>query len=108
PAVIYLAMLTFARFPINEREQAGVSYRRMLAELGGFGALIGFGLITLELSNVDVFQDPPWVKYVIYGLGAAAFLAFLAYTQSFCRGIMAFLIIIMMPLSITGICTDGW
>src|SRR5438445_7688101 len=40
PMVVYLAMLTFAKFPINEREQAGVSYKTMLAELGGFGALV--------------------------------------------------------------------
>jgi MFS family permease len=108
PALIYLAMLSFARFPINEREQAGVSYKSMLAELGGFGALIGFGLITLQLADVDVFQDPAWLKYVIYGLGAAAVLAFIAYTQSFGRVIMAFLIIIMMPLAVTEIGTDSW
>jgi MFS family permease len=103
PAVIYLAMLSFARFPVNEREQAGVSYRSMLAELGGFGALIAFGLIGMELAN----QFPDY-KWVVYGLAAAAWLGFVAYTQSFGRPIMAFLIIIMMPLAVTEIGTDGW
>jgi MFS family permease len=103
PAVIYLALLAFAKFPINEREQAGVSYRQMLAEFGGFGAFIGFGLIAMQLA--DVFPDYKWV---VYGAAAAALLGFIAYTQSFGRLIMAYLIIIMMPLAITEIGTDGW
>ena len=70
PAVIYLAMLSFARFPVNEREQAGVSYRSMLAELGAFGALIAFGLIGMELAN----QFPDY-KWVVYGMMAAAKIA---------------------------------
>jgi MFS family permease len=103
PAIVYLGMLIFAKFPINERERAGVSYRRMLSELGGFGALIGFGLIAWQLG--DEFKD---YKYVIYGIGAAAVIGFILYTQSLGRGIMAFLIIIMMPLAITEIGTDSW
>jgi MFS family permease len=103
PAITYLCMLLFAKFPINEREQAGVSYRSMLKELGVFGALIGFGLIAWQLG--DVFANYQWY---IYGLAAAAVLGFAAYTQSFGRGIMAFLIIIMMPLAITEIGTDSW
>jgi MFS family permease len=103
PALIYLAMLVFARFPINEREQAGVSYRSMLAEFGGFGALIGFGLIAMQLA--EVFPDYKWV---VYGLAAAGWLGFVAYTQSFGRVIMAYLLIIMMPLAVTEIGTDGW
>ena len=104
PAIVYLAMLLFARFPINEREQAGVSYRQMLSQLGGFGALIGFGLIAWQLGDVV----PKDYKYVVYGIAAAAVLGFIAYTQSFGRVILAFLIIIMMPLAITEIGTDSW
>lgn len=103
PAIVYLAMLIFARFPVNERQQAGVSYRSMLAEFGGFGALIAFGLIAMQLA--EVFADYKWV---VYGLAAAGWLAFVAYTQSFGRLIMAYLIIIMMPLAVTEIGTDGW
>jgi len=103
PAIAYLILLAFAKFPVNEREQAGVSYRRMLAELGGFGAVIGFGLIAMQLA--EVFSA---YRYVIYGLAAAACIGFSAYTMSFGRPIMAFLIIIMMPLAVTEIGTDGW
>ena len=103
PAVVYLAMLSFAKFPINEREQAGVGYRQMLAELGGFGAFVGFGLISMQLASL--FPDYDWI---IYGVGLAIVIGFVAYTQSFGRGIMAFLIIIMMPLAITELGTDSW
>lgn len=103
PAVLYFIMLIGAKFPVSEREQAGVSYREMLGEFGAFGALVGFGLIFLQLGEVFGF-----------GLGVAAVLgvivafAFGAYTQSLGRGIMSFLIIIMMPLATTEIGTDGW
>jgi MFS family permease len=107
PAVVYLAMLSFAKFPVNERERAGVSYKRMLAELGGFGALIGFGLISMQLAEV-VSEINPNLKWAVYGLAAAIVIGFIAYTQSFGRPILAFLIVIMMPLAVTEIGTDGW
>jgi MFS family permease len=103
PAIGYLLMLSLAKFPINEREKAGVSYRTMLSELGGFGALIGFGLIALQLA-----KEFPAYEWYMYGLGLACVVGFVVYTQSFGRGIMAFLIIIMMPLAITEIGTDSW
>ncbi|MSR51982.1 MAG: MFS transporter [Gemmataceae bacterium] len=103
PAVVYLLLLSLARFPINEREQAGVGYRQMLAELGGFGAIIGFGLIAHQLALVF-----PAYEWIMYGLGLAAIIGFVAYTMSLGRAIMGFLIIIMMPLAITEIGTDGW
>lgn len=103
PAVIFLMMLIKAEFPVSEREQAGVTYREMLAEFGGFGALIGFGLISVQLGQVF-----GWGSSTVYGLAAAVTVAFGVYTQSFGRPIMAFLIIIMMPLATTEIGTDGW
>ena len=146
PAVIYLAMLTFARFPISEREQAGVSYRRMLSELGAFGAFVGFGLIAMQLAEVIVPEVSPAAadiraaetelkgltdadpgraavqtklsdasgrvnqhKWIFTGVLTAICVGiFAVYTRSFGRGIMAFLIIIMMPLAVTEIGTDGW
>jgi len=103
PAVIYLIILLKANFPVNEREAAGVSYRDMLGEFGAFGALIGFGLIFAQLAQVFAF--PMWIAYV---LTAIVVIIFGVYTRSLGRGILAFLIIIMMPLAITEIGTDGW
>ena len=55
PAVIYVALLFNARFPVSETQQAGVSYREMLGEFGGFGALLGFGLIFIT-GTTDQFD----------------------------------------------------
>ena len=103
PAVTYLVMLIGAKFPKSEREQAGVSYREMLAEFGAFGALVGFGLIFMQLG--EVFG---WNLIVTGILTAVTAGAFGVYTGSVGRGILAFLIIIMMPLATTEIGTDGW
>ena len=157
PAIIYLLMLATAKFPQSERESAGVSYREMLGEFGAFGALIGFGLIFMQLAEVipaKVFssesaqviaaaetevkkiEEADRVKpdmYAVDKIGVektkirdaqivvnnAKWFFMLActviitsvfglYTQSLGRGIMAFLIIIMMPLAVTEIGTDGW
>ncbi len=103
PAVIFFALLIGARFPANEREQAGVSYRDMLAELGVFGALIGFGFVFAQLGQVFA-----WPKILVWGLTGAVAVLFGVYTKSFGRGILAVLILIMIPLAITEIGTDGW
>jgi MFS family permease len=104
PAVIYLVMLFKVHFPVNEREAAGVSYRDMLGEFGAFGAFVGFSLIFAQLGQVFPWW-PMWLTVVLTLLVTAAFGV---YTKSFGRGIMAFLIIIMMPLATTEIGTDGW
>lgn len=103
PAVIYLIMLVKVKFPMNEREAAGVTYREMLGEFGAFGALVGFGLIFAQLGQV--FSLPTTVTGI---LTAIVVIAFGVYTRSLGRGILAFLIIIMMPLATTEIGTDGW
>lgn len=103
PAIIFLIMLLGAKFPKNEREAAGVSYRDMLKEFGAIGAFIGFALIFAELGNV--FGFAPWVKWV---LAAAVGAIFFIYTQGIGRPLLLFMILIMMPLAITEIGTDGW
>ncbi|MCH2180369.1 MAG: MFS transporter [Mariniblastus sp.] len=121
PALLFLVMLIGVRFPVQEREEAGVSYREMLAEFGAFGALIGFGLIFWQLGDVvfkPLFAYLGMDEVLIAGYGlpvvvpilltALAVLFFAVYTRSFGRPIMGFLIIIMMPLAITEIGTDGW
>lgn len=107
PAVVYLLLLIGARFPRSEQEQAGVTYREMLAEFGAFGALVGFGLISMQLAEVFGWNTGN-TKYIAPVLTAVVTLGFGAYTQSLGRAIMAFLIIIMMPLATTEIGTDSW
>ncbi len=103
PAIIFLIMLIGVKFPPNERESAGVGYIEMLKEFGAIGALIGFGLIFAELGNT--FGLSSGLKW---GLVAATVIGFGVITRSFGRPLLIFLTIIMIPLAITEIGTDGW
>ncbi|MFO1486213.1 MAG: MFS transporter [Verrucomicrobiaceae bacterium] len=108
PAVVYLIMLIGATFPKNEREAAGVGYVDMLKELGIFGAFVSFALIFAQLDQV------PELKAVFFNANAkwiyTAVVAVLfgIITKSFGRPLLAFMIVIMMPLATTEIGTDGW
>lgn len=103
PAFIFLAMLAGRAFPRSEREQAGVSYVEMLRELGAVGALIGFGLVFSEIGQV--FGLP---RSITWTLTAAVVIAFALLTKSAGRPILLVLILIMIPLAITELGTDGW
>ena len=103
PSVIAFVMLVGARFPVSERERAGVTYREMLGEFGMFGAAVAFGLIFAQLGQV--FAVPAAVSA---GLTLAVTLAFGIYTRRFGRALPAVLILLMMPLAVTEIGTDGW
>ena len=103
PAFIFFFILISLKFPRSEREQAGVGYVEMLKELGAFGALVGFGLVFAQIGQVFA-----WSNGVVWGLTGAVVVAFAVITKSFGRLILAFLIIIMMPLATTELGTDGW
>jgi MFS family permease len=103
PSVAAFAMLVGAKFPVSERERAGVSYKEMLGEFGMFGAVIAFGLIFAQLGQV--FALP---LAVTIGLTLAVTIAFGIYTRRFGRPLLAILILLMMPLATTEIGTDGW
>jgi MFS family permease len=112
PAIIYLVMLLPCKFPVQEREAAGVSYRDMLAEFGILGALVVGVLLFLQLS--DFFTDGSArplsneQRMIFGGISAAFVVLFGLYTQALGRILMFFLILIMMPLATTEIGTDGW
>ena len=105
PAVIFFAILIGRQFPQSEREQAGVSYLAMLKEFGFLGSLAGFGLVVFQLGQPEVFG---WGTKVSWLVTAALAIGFTLYTKSLGRLILAFLILIMMPLATTEIGTDGW
>jgi MFS family permease len=112
PAVIYLFMLLPCKFPVQERDAAGVSYRDMLSEFGILGALVVGVLVTLQLmdffSNNNTRILPIHEKLIFIGVGAAIVFFFGLYTRALGRILMFFMILIMMPLATTEIGTDGW
>ena len=103
PACVFFGILMSRTFPKNEREQAGISYLQMLKELGTFGALVGFGLVIAQLGQVF-----GWSSTLVWGLIGAVVVVFAAVTRSFGRGILAVLILLMMPQAVTELGTDGW
>jgi MFS family permease len=103
PAVIYLVMLAKAKFPVNERVAAGSSYRDMLAEFGIVGAIIAFSLIFSQLGAVF-----GWSHMLAWGLVAISVIAYGAYCRSLGSPLLIALVIIMLPLAITELGTDGW
>ena len=108
PAFIFFWILASLKIPRSEREQAGVSYLAMLKELGAFGALVGFGLVFAQLFQVLVPTEWKWPDWVFWIPTAFVVFLFTIITKSFGRGILAFLIIIMMPQAIIELGTDGW
>jgi MFS family permease len=102
PAMVYVAMLTKAKFPLNERVASGTTYREMLAEFGILGAAIASYLICAQLAEVFA-----WTAVVKWSIFAVAVLAFGAYCKSLGRGILVVLCLIMVPLATTELGTDG-
>ena len=111
PAVIYLLMLLPCKFPVQERQAAGVSDREMLAEFGVLGALVVGFLVTLQLidfagqGGAEVTASQ---KYLFIGIGLAIVVGFGLYTKSLGNKLLFILVLIMMPLATTEIGTDGW
>ena len=102
PAVVYVAMLAKATFPVNERVASGTTYREMLAELGILGAAIASYLIASQLA--EVFAWAPSIKWTLF---AVMVIAFGAYCKSLGRGFLFVMCIIMIPLATTELGTDG-
>ena len=111
PAVIYLLMLLPCKFPVQERQAAGVSDKEMLGEFGVLGAIVVGFLVTLQLidfasqGGTEVTANQ---KYLFIGIGIAIVVAFGLYTKALGNKLLFFLVLIMMPLATTEIGTDGW
>lgn len=103
PTLIYGVMMIRARFPIQERVAAGVSYKAMLQEAGVLGCVLVVGLILLEVGRVaELSVAVQWL------VGAALVLAYGLYTRSWGRPMFFFLLLVMIPLATTELGTDSW
>lgn len=103
PTIVYGIMMLRRNFPINERVQAGVSYKEMLQEVGAFGALMIVSLIVFQLGAVFAWTD---TTNIIIILLVTAW--FGLYTKSWGQPLFLVLLLIMIPLAITELGTDSW
>ncbi len=103
PAVFYGVMMLRAKFPVQERVKAGVSYRTMLQELGIIGAAIVVIIMTAEIGRIF-----DWTLPLKVGVAAALIIVYGFYVRSFGRPLFILLLLIMLPLATTELGTDSW
>ncbi|MES2829872.1 MAG: MFS transporter [Bacteroidota bacterium] len=103
PTLIYGLMSLGRKFPLNERVQAGVTYKEMLQEVGAGGALIIVALIIFQLGAVFSWST---TANVLITLAITAGFGF--YTRSFGRPLFIILLLVMIPLATTELGTDSW
>lgn len=103
PTIAYGVMMFARKFPLNERVQAGVSYKEMLQEVGAVGCLIVVSLIVFQLGTV--FGWSTLINIIIILLITAWFGY---YTRSLGQPLFIVLLLIMVPLAITELGTDSW
>ena len=103
PIVVYAAMLFGRTFPVQERVQAGVSFKEMLQEPGILSWSIAVVLVVLEVGRVFEFNTT--AKLVAM---AALIIPFAVYVQKLGRPIFFLMVLIMCPLATTELGTDSW
>ena len=103
PTAIYGVMMIPLKFPVNERVAAGVSYKDMLGEMGALGMFIVSYLIFKEIGRVFEFSNTlTWVLIL------ASTAAYWLYVRTLGRLLFIILLLVMIPLAITELGTDGW
>ncbi|MEK7414264.1 MAG: MFS transporter, partial [Planctomycetota bacterium] len=111
PALIYVVILIFQEFPINERVAAGVPYRDMLAEVGALGAFLIVWMMAAELIRTLVPMSSALHEHaVMSGAAIAAVVAVVMYAavRSLGRPLFIMLLLLMVPLATTELGIDSW
>ena len=103
PIIIYAVMLFGRSFPVQERVQAGVSFKEMLQEPGILSWSVAVVLVVLEVGRV--FELGWGIKLIAM---AALIVPFAAYVQKLGRPIFFLMVLIMCPLATTELGTDSW
>lgn len=112
PAGLYAVMFLPCRFPVDERVQAGVSYREMLQQVGFLTAGLASFLMIYEIGN-QVDQMTGWVKpdswfNLSLGLGIGVGVAFGIWVRSVGRPLFFLMCLLMIPVATAELGTDGW
>ena len=107
PAVAYALMYRSCRFPVDERVQAGVSYRQMLQQVGFLGASLAAVLLVYELGNSLGFASGNWLKISLITGGVIGLVFGLA-VRSVGKPLFFLLCCLMLPVATAELATDGW
>ena len=109
PVVIYGVLFFMCkRFPVDERVEAGVSYREMLKEFGGLGIFIAATFIVYEVvgqAGIDLGAN----KLIIcIAIGAGIGFVGALILKSTGKVLFFVLCLIMIPLATAELATDAW
>jgi MFS family permease len=109
PILFYGVLLFGRRFPVQERVEAGVSFREMLEEFGWGSAYIVSFLVIMGVSQVLTVLDvqPIEPKHALLW-ALAPTIPFGLWIRSFGRPMFVFLTLVMFMLATTELGTDGW
>lgn len=109
PILAYGLLLFGQGFPVQERVEAGVSYRTMLEEFGWGSAYIVSFLVIMAISQILlVFQFQPIDVKSSLCLAVIPSAVYGVFVRKFGRPIFVFLMLVMFLLSTTELGTDGW
>ncbi|MFT5143803.1 MAG: MFS family permease [Rhodothermales bacterium] len=112
PGAAYAFLYLPAKFPVDERVQAGVPYKEMLQQVGFLTAFLASFLMIYEIGN-QLDQLTGWVKpdgWFNISLMAGALVGgtFGFAVKSLGRPLFFLLCLLMIPLATTELGTDGW
>lgn len=110
PVVIYAVMILPCKFPANERVEANVSYRDMLAQVGAIGFFIISFLLIFGIVQIVASLNPAFVLSYAAMAIIAGVIAILAgvFTKSLGHWMFILILLTMGPLATTELGTDSW
>lgn len=110
PVIVYAFMIIPRKFPVNERVEANVTYREMLAQVGGVGFFIFSLLLILGISQILSSQNPELEISLGVSVLISALIAVGAgiYTRSLGHWMFLLVLLTMGPLATTELGTDSW
>lgn len=113
PVIIYAVMLIGRKFPVQERVQAGVTFREMLQEPGILSWAVAVILVVLELGRVLIDADwananPEMATGIKIAAIAILVVPYALYVRALGRPMYFLLLLVMMLLATTELGIDGW
>lgn len=108
PAIAYALMYRPCRLPVDERVQAGVSFKAMLQQVGFLSATLASTLLVFELGKTLGFAtEANWLQNSVYA-GVAIGVAFGLYVRSLGRPLFFLMCLLMVPVATAELATDSW
>ena len=107
PSMIFGFMLLRAKFPVQERVAAGVSYIEMLKQVGIAGCFI---VMVIIVFGVGDFMEITGLRNMIFmaALVVGVTVFFGIKVKAFGKIVYIFLLLIMIPLATTELGIDSW